>query len=151
MATIRLRPTLARIRGKTCCDSTSWALKPPFQIVGEQVEASRMGRFRLPKVAILCMKKYPVDLGKVPENIPMIPTLSETRYHHSFVSNTSVIAESPPIPTLGQTRVTILLISSIHAAPWIVICAPKLINRRSVGHARSLAPSATPVSRPRCL
>jgi hypothetical protein len=31
----------------------------------------------------------------------------------------------PSTPALGQTRVTILLTSSIHAAPWVVICAAK--------------------------
>ena len=69
-------------------------------------------------------------LGNNDGNLPFwkqsrIQTFCEARYHHSFVSKTSIIAESPSMATLGQTRVTLLVTCSIRAAPWVVICAAK--------------------------
>jgi hypothetical protein len=61
--------------------------------------------------------------GKLPfRKQPRIPTFCETRHHYHFVSKTSVTAELPSITTQGQTRVRVVLPSSIQAAPWVVIC-----------------------------
>jgi hypothetical protein len=50
----------------------------------------------------------------------------------SITSNRTESADplnaSESLSAPGQTRVTILLTSSIHAAPWVVICAAKYLN-----------------------
>src|ERR1700730_6435343 len=44
--------------------------------------------------------------------------------HGSLEREPSAIPQSPSIPP-GQTMVTILSTSSIHVAPWVVVCAAK--------------------------